>query len=118
MPSARGGSQFALGLALSALALGAAPSACRSSDGESPQAKTPSEYDNAQKLVPVACGKDQVREYRCDALLPLSSSLPAPEPYGACPGAMDIVDPIYVPLANTAAFDAVYTEFMRRRAAP
>jgi len=98
-------------------ALGVAP-ACHSSSGESPEARAPSEYDDERKLVPVACGKDQVREYRCDSLLPLSSSLPAPEPYGACPGAIDIDTPMYVPLERTAAFDAVRTEFMRRRAQP
>lgn len=104
--------------ALAALvAFAALPVACRSGDGEN-QAKTASEVDVGASLVPVACGKDQVREYRCDALLPLSSSLPAPEPYGACPGIIDIVAPIYEPLAETAEFDAVHTEFMRRRAPP
>jgi hypothetical protein len=101
-----------------AFSLAAAPSACSSKNGETPEAQSPSGYDDEQTLVPVACGKDQVREYRCDALLPLSSSLPAPEPYSACPGVIDVVAPTYVPLAKTAAFDAVHTEFMRRRALP
>jgi hypothetical protein len=101
-----------------ALSLGVVPSACRSNDGEKPQAREASSVDEEVSLVPVACGKDQVREYRCDALLPLSSSLPAPEPYAACPGVIEVVNPIYIPLAKTAAFDAVHTEFMRRRAPP
>jgi hypothetical protein len=97
--------------------LGAA-SACRSGGAEPSDTRAPDRYDAEQSLVPVTCGEDQVREYRCDALLPLSSALPAPEPYGACPGVIDIVDPTYVPLTQTAPFDAVHTEFMRRRAPP
>lgn len=116
-PSCAGGKRWAVG-AYVALALAAAPSACGSKNGEAEGAMTPSSDDEAVSLVPVACGKDQVREYRCDALLPLSSSLPAPEPYEACPGVIDIVSPTYVPLAKTASFDAVHTEFMRRRAPP
>ncbi len=116
-PRAGGGKRWAVGVCV-ALALGAIPSACHSKGGESAEARTPSGYDDEVSLVPVACGKDQVREYRCDALLPLSSSLPAPEPYSACPGVIDVVNPTYVPLAKTATFDAVHTEFMRRRAPP
>jgi hypothetical protein len=101
-----------------ALLFAAVPSACSSKNGESSEARAPSGHDDEQSLLPVACGKDQVREFRCDALLPLSSSLPAPEPYAACPGVIDVVNPTYVPLAKTAAFDAVHTEFMRRRAPP
>lgn len=97
-------------------AVAALPVAC-SSSAETPDARSPSGYEGV-KLVPRACGKDQVREYRCDALLPLSSALPAPEPYDACPGVIDVVDPIFVPLEKTAAFDTVRTEFMRRRAPP
>jgi hypothetical protein len=103
--------------AWSCFVLALLPSACGSSNGEN-QAATASDVDVGASLVPVACGKDQVREYRCDALLPLSSALPAPEPYGACPGVIDVVDPIFEPLAKTASFDAVHTEFMRRRAPP
>jgi hypothetical protein len=93
------------------------PSACRSG-GDAPTAREPSNDSEEQRLILPACGKDQVREYRCDALLPLHSALPAPEPYGACPGMIDVVAPIFVPLSRTAAFDAVHTEFMRRRAPP
>jgi hypothetical protein len=101
--------------AFCALLVALLPSACGSSSSENP-ANTASDVEAS--LVPAPCGKDQVREYRCDALLPLSSSLPAPEPYGACPGVIDVVDPIFEPLQKTASFDAVHTEFMRRRAPP
>jgi hypothetical protein len=99
------------------MALGVA-GGCRSGGTEPGEAQAPEGYDGERSLVPVACGKDQVREYRCDALLPLNSALPAPEPYGACPGVIDVVDPTYVPVSKTAPFDAVHTEFMRRRAPP
>jgi hypothetical protein len=81
-------------------------------------AREPSSDSEEQRLILPACGKDQVREYRCDALVPLHSALPAPEPYGACPGMIDVVAPIFVPLSRTASFDAVHTEAMRRRAPP
>lgn len=90
---------------------------CRSGGVEPAETHAPDGYGE-QSLVPAACGEDQVREYRCDALLPLSSAMPAPEPYGACPGVIEVVDPTYVPLTKTAPFDAVHTEFMRRRAPP
>jgi hypothetical protein len=99
-------------------ALAAAPSACSSKNAAQPAAETPDDHDDAVALVPAACGEDQVREYRCESLLPLSSALPAPEPYGACPGVIDLVAPLYDPVAKTAGFDAVHTEFMRRRAPP
>jgi hypothetical protein len=98
--------------------LGALPSACRSGSGDGREAEAPEGYDDEARLRPVACGDDQVREYRCESLLPLSSALPAPEPYAACPGVIDLVEPMYVPIAKTAGFDAVHTEFMRRRAPP
>jgi len=106
-----------LGTCLVAL-LAALPSACGSKNGEQAEPDSAADYDDAVKLAPTACGDDQVREYYCESLLPLSSALPAPEPYGACPGVIDVVNPIYVPLAKTAGFDAVHTQFMRRRAPP
>jgi hypothetical protein len=99
-------------------ALVLAPTACGSKRPEVVDTRAPASGGTGVALVPVACGEDQVREYRCEALLPLSSALPAPEPYGACPGAIDVVDPIYVPLSKSASFDAPHTEFMRRRAPP
>jgi hypothetical protein len=101
-----------------ASALAVTPSACRSGGGDATEAQAASDYEGTVSLVLPACGTDQVREYRCDALLPLSSALPAPEPYEACPGVIDVVDPIFVPLGRTASFDAVQTEFMRKRAPP
>src|SRR5688572_7849827 len=62
-------------------ALSCAPTACRSG-GDAPTAREPSGNSEEQRLILPACGKDQVREYRCDALVPLHSALPAPEPYG------------------------------------
>jgi len=109
-----GATRWALGACFVA-ALGALPSACRSGSNET---QAPDGEESGTRLRPVACGGDQVREYRCEALLPLSSALPAPEPYGACPGVIDVIDPTYVPVTNTAGFDAPHTEFMRRRAPP
>src|SRR5689334_17334064 len=40
-------------------------------------------------LTPATCGVDEVREYRCDALLPRTSALPAAEPYETCPSSID-----------------------------
>src|SRR5262245_48731824 len=36
-----------------------------------------------------ACGVDQTREYFCEDLLPVATSMPAPPPYQACPSMLD-----------------------------
>ncbi len=67
---------------------------------------------------PSVCGADQVREYFCDDLLPLSSSLPAPEPFSDCPGSIDHHVGLHQPRPPVAVFDAGYTKQTRARVAP
>ena len=69
-------------------------------------------------LQPPACKFDEVREYRCDALLPRTSALPAPEPYETCPSALEVNDAVFPPPSGTGRFDASRTERARRRAPP
>ena len=69
-------------------------------------------------LEPLACGVDEVREFRCDALLPRTSALPAPEPYETCPSAIEIRDAVFPPTGGAGRFDARRTERARRRAPP
>lgn len=64
------------------------------------------------------CEEDQVREYFCDDLLPLSSSRPAPEPYDNCPATTDIRHPAFVPVGRVAGFDPAFTEYTRKRVPP
>ena len=66
----------------------------------------------------VPCGEDQVREYFCDDLLPLTSSRPAPEPFGNCPSTTDIRDSAYPALGRVAHFDEGFTSYTRKRVPP
>ncbi|HEX3851388.1 MAG TPA: hypothetical protein VHW01_10510, partial [Polyangiaceae bacterium] len=61
------------------------------------------------------CGEDEVREYSCDDLLPLTSSRPAPEPYDNCPGTVDVRASLYEPLGHIAGFDRGFTEYTRKQ---
>ncbi|HEV8548235.1 MAG TPA: hypothetical protein VGQ57_04385 [Polyangiaceae bacterium] len=70
------------------------------------------------ELQPPACGVDEVREYRCDALLPRTSAFPAPEPYETCPSAIEVNDAVFPPRSGSGRFDAARTERARRRAPP
>lgn len=70
------------------------------------------------ELQPPACGVDEVREFRCDALLPRTSALPAPAPYDTCPSAMEVQDAVFPPANGAGRFDAARTERARRRAPP
>jgi hypothetical protein len=73
----------------------------------------------AREQDPAApCGRDEAREFVCDDLLPLSSSRPAPEPYGNCPGAVDIRPGAYKPIGRVAGFDPGFTEYTRQRVPP
>jgi len=74
--------------------------------------------DVRPELQPPACGIDEVREYRCDALLPRRSALPAPEPYETCPAGIEIHDAIFPPASGSGRFDAARTERARKRAPP
>jgi hypothetical protein len=69
-------------------------------------------------LNPPACRPDEVREYRCDALLPRTSALPAPEPFETCPSAIEVKDAVFPPKAGAGRFDARRTVRARRRAPP
>jgi len=64
------------------------------------------------------CKEDQVREYFCDDLLPLSSSRPAPEPYDNCPATTDIRHGSFKAVGRVAAFDQSFTEYTRTRVPP
>jgi hypothetical protein len=65
-----------------------------------------------------ACGVDEVREVRCEALLPWTSALPAPAPYETCPSSMEVRDAVFPPATGSGRFDAAQTELARRRAPP
>jgi len=66
----------------------------------------------------VVCGVDEAREYYCDALVPLESSHPAPEPYSTCPASIEVHDAAFPPRDGAGRFDAPRTEDARRRSAP
>ncbi len=66
----------------------------------------------------MACGVDEAREYFCDALLPVQSSRPAPEPYSTCPSSIEVQDAAFPPRDGAGRFDAPRTELARRRAPP
>src|SRR5687768_5850721 len=38
---------------------------------------------------PPVCGEDEVREYQCEELLPISPAMPAAAPYQNCPASLD-----------------------------
>jgi hypothetical protein len=64
------------------------------------------------------CGLDQVREYYCDGLLPMSTALGAPAPYDSCPAGIEAPAGAYPRREHVARFDPTYTEWARRRAQP
>jgi hypothetical protein len=65
-----------------------------------------------------ACGVDMSREYFCEDLLPLATSMPAPAPYQACPSVLDNPTSDYDPGPSYGLFDVSYTEYTRKRAPP
>ena len=71
-----------------------------------------------EQNVNVPCGQDEVREYFCDDLLPLSSSRPAPEPYDTCPAATDIRHGAFPAVGHVALFDESFTAYTRQRVQP
>jgi hypothetical protein len=97
----------ALGCFLVALA-----GACASNEEK---AKEP---DPAAALAPQPCGEDEVREFQCEALLPLGPALGAPEPYESCPVTMAIGFSAYPTESKQARFDPRYTDYIRRRTSP
>lgn len=64
------------------------------------------------------CGIDQTREYYCEDLLPLATSLPAPSPFEACPASIDEPTSEYDPAPAYGLFDTSYTVYTRKRAPP
>ena len=71
-----------------------------------------------QRDPSLPCAQDEVREYFCDDLLPLSSSRPAPEPYDNCPASTDIRHASFRAVGRVAAFDSSFTEYTRKRVPP
>jgi hypothetical protein len=67
---------------------------------------------------PAVCAVDEVREFYCDALVPLTSALPAPEPYSSCPGSIESHTGLHEPLPPIAVFDSDYTAHTRKRMPP
>jgi hypothetical protein len=65
-----------------------------------------------------SCGRDQTREYFCEDLLPLATSMPAPSPYEACPSSIEDPASEYDPPPPFGVFDTGYTEYTRKRAPP
>lgn len=65
-----------------------------------------------------ACGVDETREYFCEDLLPLATTMPAPSPYEACPASIDEPASEYEPPPSYGLFDTSYTEYTRKRAPP
>ncbi|HET7540467.1 MAG TPA: hypothetical protein VFK05_11370 [Polyangiaceae bacterium] len=104
-PWLRGGVWFALGLGG---LLG-----CHSADAPRPTSTARQQVDPS-----APCGEDEVREYFCDDLLPLSSSRPAPEPYDNCPATTDIRHGSFTAIGRVAAFDQGFTDYTRKRVPP
>jgi hypothetical protein len=67
---------------------------------------------------PPACQKDEVREYLCDDLLPVSSEKPAAEPYQTCPSNVGVKGNVFPATSTWARFDVARTEWTRKRVPP
>jgi hypothetical protein len=67
---------------------------------------------------PLACGLDEVREVRCEALLPWTSAMPAPAPFETCPSSIEVRDAVFPPASGSGRFDPERTKVARRRAPP
>ena len=100
----RGAAWFTVGLGL----LSACHGAEASSATASARVQDPS----------LPCAEDEVREYFCDDLLPLSSSRPAPAPYDNCPATTDIRHGSFKAVGRVAAFDQSFTDYTRKRVQP
>ena len=100
----RGAALFTVGLGFSA--------ACRGPASSRVQATARQPDPN------LPCKEDQVREYFCDDLLPLTSSRPAPAPFDNCPATTDIRNGSFKAIGHVAAFDPSFTEYTRRRVPP
>jgi hypothetical protein len=67
---------------------------------------------------PPPCQEDEVREYLCDDLLPLSSEKPAAEPYQTCPSDVGVKGNVFPATSTWARFDIPRTEWTRGRVPP
>lgn len=99
-------------LALSALSLALAL-AC---SGSKPKAAETAADDDTKPPPP--CQKDEVREYFCDDLLPLTSEHQAPEPYQTCPSSVGVKGNVFPATSSWARFDIPRTEWTRKRVPP
>lgn len=93
--------------------LGGGLLSCGKSEPAAP-ASGADDWANSPRVCPV----DQVREYFCDGLLPLTAALPAPEPFSNCPSNIEHHEGNYEPLPPVAVFDSSYTAYMRKRHPP
>jgi hypothetical protein len=71
-----------------------------------------------QSGPPPPCHKDEVREYLCDDLLPVSNEHPAPEPYQTCPSNVGVKGNVFPATSTWARFDIPRTEWTRKRVPP
>jgi hypothetical protein len=99
-----------LAVGLSALCLGAA---CAGSKQKAAEAARDDDSGSSRR-----CHKNEVREYFCDDLLPLSSDKPAPEPYETCPGSVSVKGNVFPATSSGAGFDIPRTVWARKRAPP
>ena len=103
-PRLRGGALFGVLWGMVVACAGSAPGAASSVAGD---------------VAPVPpCAEDEVREYFCDDLLPLSSSRPAPEPYDNCPATTDVHPGTFKAVGRIAVFDRARTDYTRKRVQP
>jgi hypothetical protein len=107
---ARGRQIIAAVLGVGALWL---PAAC--SGGQQKEAQSAADE---QAGPPPPCRKDEVREYFCDDLLPVSSEKPAPEPYQTCPNSVGVKGNVFAPTSSWAHFDIPRTDWTRKRVPP
>lgn len=78
----------------------------------------PSTASSEAQFTPIACAEDRVREFYCDGLLPMSTALGAPAPYGNCPAGIEAPPGVHKSEQRVARFDSAYTEWARQRAKP
>lgn len=100
------------GLRVAAFCLWAGLLACASRDPPPKPQPAPTPF------APAVCAADEVREYFCDGLLPMSSGLGAPAPFANCPAGVQTPSGAYPARASVARFDVARTTLARERAKP
>jgi hypothetical protein len=96
---------FGRGLVASGLAAGLLLTFAGACSKELPPRFTPPSDKKYWSHSPKLCGVDEVREFFCDELVPLTSSLPAADPYANCPGSIERHVGLHHPLPPVALFD-------------